>query len=272
MNDALVGLAHQGALGAVAVAAAAEERDHTAGGQGARHLNDVAQGVVGVRVVDHDQKGLAAVHALEAAGDRGACFDAARDGGEIQAVTQAHPRRRQNVRHIDVTDQRRFDGLMQILVDQVEAQTIETGADVFRAQAGFPRKAVPDHAAARGRQHVLARRVVGIEDHPGRGRGGVAGRKKRPLGGGVGFHSLVEVEMVAGEVGKNGGMEMDSENARQRQGMRGYLHRQVPPAELVKLGRQADYIERFGRRIGRLARLGAETVLDGTDHRGEGAG
>ena len=66
------GLPHQRALGAVAVAAAAEQRDHALGAEAARHRDDVAQRVVGVGVVHHDDERLAFVHPLEAAGHRAA--------------------------------------------------------------------------------------------------------------------------------------------------------------------------------------------------------
>ena len=66
------GLAHLGALGAVAVAAAAEERDDARAGI-RRHLagerGQVAQRVVGVRVVHDDGEGLAGIDGLEAAGN-----------------------------------------------------------------------------------------------------------------------------------------------------------------------------------------------------------
>ncbi len=67
------GLAHLGALGAVAVAAAAEERDDaraaTCGGHLAGEGGQIAQGVVGVGVVHDHGEGLAGVDGLEAAGN-----------------------------------------------------------------------------------------------------------------------------------------------------------------------------------------------------------
>ena len=72
------GLAHQRTLAAIAVAAAAEQRDDAAGGmQLARRGQQVAQRVVGVRVIHDHQERLAQVDALEAAG-HGAEFANAR--------------------------------------------------------------------------------------------------------------------------------------------------------------------------------------------------
>ena len=66
------GLAHLGALGAVAVAAAAEEGDDARAGccgDLAGERGQVAQRVVGVGVVDDDGEGLAGIDGLEAAGN-----------------------------------------------------------------------------------------------------------------------------------------------------------------------------------------------------------
>ena len=68
------GLPHLRPLGAVAVAAAAEERDARAclilRGHLPRERSQIAQGVVGVRIVDDDGEGLAGIDGLEAAGNR----------------------------------------------------------------------------------------------------------------------------------------------------------------------------------------------------------
>ena len=62
--------AHQRALGAIAIAAAAEDRDDPAGRQRTRGLEQVLERVVGVRVVDDDADVVAGSRDdLEAAGD-----------------------------------------------------------------------------------------------------------------------------------------------------------------------------------------------------------
>ena len=58
--------AHQRALLAVAVAAAAEDADQPAAGDDARRAQDVLERVGRVRVVDEHREGLALVHGLEA--------------------------------------------------------------------------------------------------------------------------------------------------------------------------------------------------------------
>ena len=75
------GFAHLGALGAVAIAAAAEDSDDALA-RLRRHLarkcGQIAQRVVGVRVVDDHGEGLAGIDRLKAAGnrlERGNCGD-----------------------------------------------------------------------------------------------------------------------------------------------------------------------------------------------------
>ncbi len=83
------GLAHFRALGAVAVAAAAEERDDARAGCGghlAGERGQVAQRVVGVRVVDDDGEGLARVDGLKAAGNGLEVRDGGDEMGERNAA------------------------------------------------------------------------------------------------------------------------------------------------------------------------------------------
>src|SRR5262249_11817371 len=60
--------AHKRPLGAVAISAAAKHGDHAPAAwlrKFARERCQINQGIVGVRIVDHDGEGLAAVHAFE---------------------------------------------------------------------------------------------------------------------------------------------------------------------------------------------------------------
>src|ERR1019366_7617115 len=102
------GLSHQRTLGAVAVATAPEERDYALGVEPARHRYHVAQRVVGVRVVHHDDEGLAFIHPLEAPGDGLQTGDAARDDFGGETVRKAGGARRKDVIDVDLADQRRL--------------------------------------------------------------------------------------------------------------------------------------------------------------------
>ena len=138
-------LSHQRTLGAVAVAAAAEERDDTLGVEPASHGDHVAQRVVGVRVVHHHDEGLAFVDALEASGDGLEARDAARDHFGGEAVGEAGGAGGKDVVDVDLANQRRFDREALFAELQVEAQPAEAGGDVARPQAGFRTQAVPEH-------------------------------------------------------------------------------------------------------------------------------
>src|SRR5258708_37907494 len=70
------GFAHQGALGTITIAAAAEDRNHfcgvgAAGNEFAGQSGEVAECVVGVGVVDDEGGGRAAIDALEHSWDMG---------------------------------------------------------------------------------------------------------------------------------------------------------------------------------------------------------
>ena len=138
-------LPHQRTLGAVAVAAAAEKRDDALGVEPAGHGDDVAQRIVGMRVVHHDDEGLAFIDALEAPGHGLQIGDAARDHFGRQAVGQAGRTGGKNVIDVDLADQRRFHGKTLLAVLQVEAQPAEAGGDMARAQSGIRAQTVPEH-------------------------------------------------------------------------------------------------------------------------------
>ena len=63
------GLSHQRALGAIAIAAASEERDDALGIEPARHRDGIAQRIVGVSIIHRHYERLALIHALESSGN-----------------------------------------------------------------------------------------------------------------------------------------------------------------------------------------------------------
>src|ERR1035441_10375739 len=136
-------LSHEGTLGAVAVAAAAEERNDALWVEPAGHRDDVAQRVVGVRVVHHHDEGLAFIDTLKAPRNGPEIGDAAGDDFGGEAVGEAGRARGENVVDVDLANERRFDGEALFAELQVEAQPAETGSDVARAQIGLRAEAVP---------------------------------------------------------------------------------------------------------------------------------
>ena len=108
------GLAHQGTLSAIAIATAAEQGNDFSFQAGLRNKvagqrGEVAERVVGVRVVDDNREGLAAIDALEPAGNAGKVEYSLRDrfGGTIAGIPGS--RSGENVIDIDVANERRPD-------------------------------------------------------------------------------------------------------------------------------------------------------------------
>ena len=105
-------LAHQRTLGAIAIAAATEHRQHSRRPAAARdelagQRREIAQRVVGVGVVDDHRERLAAVDALKSSRDMRERLNAARNRSRFASARKACGRRGQDVVHIHPPDQRR---------------------------------------------------------------------------------------------------------------------------------------------------------------------
>ena len=111
MSDRRAGnRAHQRPLAAVAVAAAAEHGDDAARLQVANRLEQLAQRVVGMGVVDdHREAGDRAPHPLHAPRDAADRSDAPRRGVEGQAQRQRSAERREHVVDVETAEQRARD-------------------------------------------------------------------------------------------------------------------------------------------------------------------
>src|SRR5664280_1508987 len=229
---------------AVAVATAAEEGDDALGVEPAGHGDDVAQRVVGVRVVHHDDEGLAFIDAFEAPGDGFEVGDAARDDFRREPVGEAGGAGRENVIDVDLADERRFDGEALFAECQVEAQPAEAGSDVARAQNGLRAESVPQHFGL-GMHLDAARPLIVAIEHGVARRGSAGAGEEQLLGGEVSFHIAMKIEMVARQVGENRGVEVETVNAAEREGVGGDLHGDVRAAGAFQLAQQTQKVERF---------------------------
>ena len=90
----------------------------------------IAEGVVGVAVVDNDEEGLAGIDTLKAAGDGGAAGDALADGLEGDVEAEGGGSGAEDIGDIDEAEQGRGNGERAGRGDEIEADTIESGADV----------------------------------------------------------------------------------------------------------------------------------------------
>ena len=96
--------AHQRPLLPVAVAAGAEEAEQPAGGGLAQRFQAAGQGVGRMGEIDEDPERLAAFDPLQPAADGLDGLQAADHRGQVDAVGQAHGRRRQAVVHVVPAD------------------------------------------------------------------------------------------------------------------------------------------------------------------------
>ena len=131
------GFAHQRALGAIAIAAAAEDGDHlaaAAGNEFAGKRGEIAQRVVGVGVIHHHGEGLAGVHALEASGHAGQPLNPAGNGFRRAVARERRSGRGEDVVDVDAPDERRPERNRARGCHQVKARAVH--ADVNFARHG----------------------------------------------------------------------------------------------------------------------------------------
>src|SRR5439155_2610227 len=103
------GLAHYWALGAIAIAAAAKHSDHptflaSTLDKLATESREIAECIIGMRIVHDDRKRLFAIDSLKAAGDASQRFDAACDSLLIAITRISRGRRSQDVVHVHLSD------------------------------------------------------------------------------------------------------------------------------------------------------------------------
>ncbi len=127
------------------------------------------------------------------------------------------------------------------------------------------------HARIGGRrgQHGRARRIVRVHH---RGAIGLAASRQQGeepgLGVAVGLERAVEVEVVLGQVGEDGHVELDPVHAGERQGVRGDLHRGAADADAHHARQQRLQLEGLGRGLAGRLGLVADAILDRADDAG----
>src|SRR3954470_24980226 len=192
--------AHERALGAVTVAAGAEDHDEAVLRQRTGGAQDVVEGVGGVGVVDEDRERLALVDGLEAAGDLGGVREGVGDRGVGDPQGADGGDGAQDVEDVEAAGQRRAEG---------GAVQGERGAGRVALRRGGSELGVGRVEADRDGVLQLAREpaAVGVVDVD---HGGLrAGREQAALGGEVVLHRRVEVEVVLREVREDRDVPVD---------------------------------------------------------------
>ena len=222
-------------------------------------------------IVNHDEKRLALVHALEPARH-------ARQGSNTllhfirsNAQAQGCGGGRHNVIKIRAADQPRLDFQFDLRRHYRGLESLQALAKVLDLDLGVGIEPVSDPAGVREIEQSRAPRVVQI-DHGQFRRRRSQTLEEPPLGLEITLKVLVIIEVVARQVGEHGGRETQSPDALLRQGVRRDFHDDSFAARRHQLGKIGHQIERFGRRIDGRKRPAAPPVLDGAKQAGEDAG
>ena len=261
--------AHQRTLRAVAIAATPKDGDEAASRERPRRLEQVAQGVVGVGVVDDHRDAIVGRRDhFESAGHPGLARQALGDGLGRNAQGTRRGRGRQQVVHVRAAHQGRAHQHRARRRGGDETDAVERHLELFRTHVGGTLDAVGDRPAARRRQRGGAL-VVGV-DHAGRLRG--QHREQSALRREVRLHVDVEVEVVARQVGEDTGRESHAVDTLERQGVRRHLHDARAVAGVEHRPQHRLHVGSFGRGPSRLAGLAADLVVHRAHHAGVPAG
>ena len=143
-----------------------------------------------------------------------------------------------------------------------EARIGDSGAQIAGAVVGI---AVQGEGHG-GRELGLETAAVGAVDVDDRDRR--TGLEEAALGGEVVLHRRMEVEVVLGQVGEDGGGEMRAVGAVEGERMRGDLDRAGAVPDLEHPGEGGLEVDRLGRRVDHLAVNAADHRLDRPEQRG----
>ena len=262
-------LAHDRALGPVAITAAAEHHAQPAGRDLARGGQHALERVRRVRVVHHHQERLSRAHLLEASGHRADRTERTRDGRGLQAQRQAGGDRAEQVHDVVLAHQRRDEAQGTARRLDPHADPVEGGGVLHGAHLGAGAQTEGQHRQVEAADHLGTGRIVGAHDGgpPGLGRGGEQ-LEQSPLGPAVFLERAVKVEVILGEVGEHRHVELQLVHPVERQRVRGHLHRHAADPGGTHLGQHRLELQRLRRRLIGHAGLGADHVLDRADDSG----
>src|ERR1035438_2942546 len=112
------------------------------------------------------------------------------------------------------------------------------------------------------------RPLILVIEHGYAGRSSAGACEEQLLGGEVGVHVAVKIQVVARQVGEDGSVEVETVDAAEGEGVRGHLHGDVRPAGAFQLGEQAQKVERFRGGVDGFQDAARQVVFDCPDHGG----
>ena len=171
---------------------------------------------------------------------------------QVQPVTQSHPRRGQNIHHIDPSHQSGRRPAAARLRTSSRSAARRSSARCFPART--PARCENPYHSTRDDSAVIAmtRRIVRIQHRPCRRRS-IRRSEQQPLRRRVLFHGVVKIEMIAGQIGEYCGVKSDTVHPSQREGMGRNFHCKLRPAAAFQFGGEPHQVERFRRGVRRHA-------------------
>jgi hypothetical protein len=259
------GRAHQRTLVGIPIATAAENTMQPPRRQRAERGEDASERVGRVGVVDHDEhlvSGLAA--ALQASGHGRRRAQRREPRVERHAAGEADPQRDEQVLQVVSADQ----GGAQLaqLASQVHRRGEPRGVDANVARrelGGEPGRRHAQDLALRALAERSAERSVHTDHRVTRRELDEEPR----LGGAIGLHRAVEIEVVLGQVGEGRDLEGQRVHTIEREGMARHLHHEVTAAPLDHRRQRARGVVALGRGVGRRQLQLAEEAAQRTEHR-----
>ena len=263
-------LGHQGPLRAVAISAAAEDRDETSFAERAHCVKQLLDRVRGMRVVDQHGGFVVAeaFDALHPTRDLRARCDAGGDRVDFESggATDAHGD--QQVFEVEVAEQRERDVEATVRILEGRACAFETrrGIDQPEIRCGVRTASDAQKIGPRvagDAEHLLAGGIVDVHDRDRAGRQMIA--EEPSLRGQVGVHAAVEIEVILREVREGCDLERAALDPAELEAVRGDLHHR----RLDLLGSHrtqgALEVEALGCRVDRDFAGARESDLDGAD-------
>ncbi|MNE15917.1 hypothetical protein D3C80_1088420 [compost metagenome] len=271
VGQALGHFGHQRALAAITVTAAAEQAQQFAMSVRAQGLEYFFKCIRRVRVVDHHQRLVAATQALHAAYRP---LQVRRDLEDlVQRIVQRQQGRDsgQHVAQVEATQQLAAQDTLTLGGDEGGAHAIVTeygfaaeqrGFRVFQAVAQQPGFDMVDTRATRevGRQ-TTTKVVIQVDHLATQARPG----EQLGLGGLIGFHAAVIVEVVAGQVGHHRDVEFQCGNPALLQGMGRHFHGHGLGAAFLEVVEGRLHGNRVGRGQAAALQLAVETGPQGAN-------
>ena len=246
-------LPHQRPLGAVAVAAGAEHRDHAPGGELARRRQHLLERPRLVRVVDEHREALPLGDRLHAARHGHDGTQRLRHPLEREPERVAGGHRDERVGGVEAAAQRQLD--LGLAGGRAHRERVAAEARAVRRRLPVGRAVERDrHRRVESLGEPPAPLVV---DHDDRASD-VELLEQPQLGREVALHVGMEVEVVLAQVRERRGREVDAVGAVQLERMRGDLHRARAVARVEHLPEGRLQVDRLGRRAHRRAHAAAD--------------